>query len=108
MNVRLRRLQAEYARLQYIFEGHERIRIVEAAGQPPEKYVIEYRVKGLVEEKNAVIVEREVHRAEISLGPLYPREMPRCVMLTPVFPPNIDHLAICTEDIGAAGQWLDQ
>jgi len=29
-------------------------------------------------------------------------------MLTPVFHPNIDHLAICTEDIGAAGQTIDQ
>ena len=108
MNLRLRRMQSEYARLQYVFAGHERICIVEAIGRPPEKYVVEYHLKGLVEEKGGEIVERNIHRAEISLGPDYPREMPRCVMLTPVFHPNIDHIAICTQDIGAAGQTLDQ
>ena len=107
MSVRLRRLQAEFERLKIVFAGHERIRIVDAIGIPPDRYVVEYRVKGLVEE-NDDIHEREVHRAEIALGPGYPREMPRCVMLTPVFHPNIDHLAICTEDIGSAGRTLDQ
>jgi ubiquitin-protein ligase len=107
MNVRLRRLVSEYARLQLVFEGHDRIGIVETIGRPPEKYLIEYQLKGLVEENNE-ICERNTHRAEITLGPGYPREMPRCVMLTPVFHPNIDHLAICTEDIGSAGQTLDQ
>lgn len=107
MSVRLRRLQAEYERLKIIFDGHEHIRIAEVSGRPPEKYVVEYRLKGLVEE-NGEICERDLHRAEISLGSNYPREMPRCVMLTPVFHPNIDHLVICPEDIGSAGQTLDQ
>lgn len=107
MSVRIRRLFAENERLKVIFANHERIRIVEAAGRPPDRYVVEYHVKGLVEEQDE-IREREVHRAEITLGADYPREMPRCVMLTPVFHPNIDHLAICTEDIGAAGQMLDE
>jgi ubiquitin-protein ligase len=107
MNVRVRRLQGEHARLQFVFAGHERIRIVESIGRPPERYVIEYTVKGLVEE-GGEIKERGLHRAEITLGPGYPREMPRCVMLTPVFHPNIDHLAVCTEDISSAGQKLDR
>src|SRR6266566_1689297 len=107
MSVRLRRLQAEYERLKVVFADHERIRVAETLGRPPDKYVIEYRIKGLVEE-GGVVGEKDLHRAEISLGPGYPREMPRCVMLTPVFHPNIDHLAICTEDIGSAGQTLDQ
>jgi ubiquitin-protein ligase len=107
MSVRLRRLQAEYERLQVLFEEHPRIRIVAALGRPPDKYIVEYQVKGLVEE-NGKIQGRALHRAEITLGPSYPREMPRCVMLTPIFHPNIDYLAICTEDIGSAGQTLDQ
>jgi ubiquitin-protein ligase len=107
VSIRLRRLQAEYERLTSLFSDHERIRIAEAIGDPPDRYVIEYRVKGLVEE-NGEIKSRETHRAQITLGHNYPRERPRCVMLTPVFHPNIDHLAICTEDIGAAGQTLDQ
>ncbi|MGD0859060.1 MAG: DUF4190 domain-containing protein [Terracidiphilus sp.] len=107
MSVRLRRLQAEYERLRLLFEGHPRIQIVETAGDPPDRYTIEYRLKGLVQEKDGIQV-REVHRAKIMLGPNFPKEMPQCVMLTSVFHPNIDHLAICTEDIGAAGQTVDQ
>ena len=107
MSVRLRRLQAEYERLKVVFANHQRIRVAEVHGRPPDRYVIEYLLKGLVDEDGGVR-EKDVHRAEISLGPGYPREMPRCVMLSPVFHPNIDHLAICTEDIGSAGQTLDQ
>jgi ubiquitin-protein ligase len=107
MSVRLRRLQAEYERLRLLFKDHPRIRIVETAGDPPDRYTIEYHLKGLVQEKDSIQV-REVHRAKITLGPNFPKEMPQCVMLTSVFHPNIDHLAICTEDIGSAGQTVDQ
>src|ERR1017187_4080513 len=107
MSVRLRRLQAEHEKLKRLFEGHDRISIVETAGDPPDRYTLEYRIKGLVQENNEIHV-REVHRARIILGPNFPKEMPQCVMLTSVFHPNIDHLAICTEDIGSAGQTVDQ
>jgi len=107
MNVRLRRLQAEYERLKFVFDEHPHIHIESAAGDPPEHYTIEYRVKGLVEEGGGVI-ERDVHRAQIILGVDYPQCMPRCIMLTPVFHPNIDHLAICTEDIGSVDQRLEE
>jgi len=107
MSVRLRRLKNEHARLTRLFSDHERIRIVGAIGDPPERYIIEYRLKGLVEDRDG-IHEQTVHRAQITLGPNYPKERPRCEMLTPVFHPNIDHLAICTEDIGSAGQTLEE
>lgn len=107
MNVRIRRLHAEYERLKVMMDGYQYASIIETFGSPPEKYMVEYHVKGLTE-VNGEMCEREVHRAEITLGPAYPKEMPRCVMLTPVFHPNIDHLAVCTEDIGSAGQTLDQ
>ena len=107
MNVRLRRLQAEFERISQLFAHHDRIRILESFGNPPERYVIEYRLTGLVEEQGE-IKERGLHRAQIVLGRNYPRELPRCSMLTPVFHPNIDHLRICTEDIGSAGKTIDQ
>ncbi len=107
MSVRLRRLQAEYERVTRLFAGHERIRVVDISGDPPEIYTIEYRVKGLVEEKGE-IKERYLHRARITLGRDYPKAMPHCVMLTTVFHPNIDHLTVCTKDIGYAGETLDQ
>jgi ubiquitin-protein ligase len=107
MSVRVRRLQAEYARVRALFASHPRIRIVEAAGDPPDRYVVEYQLTGLVEEAGE-LKERQTHRAQIVLPTNYPRQRPRCEMLTPVFHPNIDPLGICTEDIGAAGQTLDQ
>lgn len=107
MSIRLRRLQAEHQRLTRLFANHPRIQILEALGDPPDAYVVEYHLQGLVEEKGDVKPCR-LHRARISLGPNYPKERPRCIMLTPVFHPNIDHLAVCTEDIGAASQTLDQ
>lgn len=107
MSVRIRRLYAEYERLKTVMEGYQHARIIETFGRPPEKYIVEYHVRGLTDESGE-IRERNIHRAEINLGPAYPKEMPRCVMLTPVFHPNIDHLAVCTEDIGSAGQTLDQ
>jgi len=106
MSARLRRLQAEYERLNVLFRDHDRIRIAEAVGDPPEKYVIEYRVRGLVETK-AGVEERGLHRVQITLGPDYPRVQPECVALDPVFHPNIDYLAICTADVSAAGQKLE-
>lgn len=62
MSVRLRRLQAEYERLRLLFEDHPRIRIVETAGDPPDRYTIEYRIKGLVQEKTASTYERFIVR----------------------------------------------
>ncbi len=108
MSVRLRRLYAEYERLKMLFAGHEHIRIVEALGDPPDRYVIEYRVKGLTETKEGVQESNE-HRVQITLGPNYPNEMASCIVVgKPVFHPNIDHLAVCTADVSSASRTLDQ
>lgn len=108
MSVRLRRLYAEHERLKALFANHDRIRIVDAIGDPPDRYVVEYHVRGLTETKDGAIVERNLHRVQITLGPNYPKDMPVCIVLgTPIFHPNIDHLAVCTEDVSAAGRTLD-
>jgi len=107
MNRRYQRLWVTHEEIKFLFADHERIGIVDAAGDPPDRYVIEYRVRGLTETKEG-IVEREVHRVQITLGPNYPNEAPYCVMLTPVFHPNIDGFKICTEDVTPAGRRLDQ
>jgi len=101
----LRRLAAEYARVQALFKGHDRIHIVEAIGDPPDRYVIEYRLRGLVEEKGK-IAERDEHRVRIELDPDYPHKAAHLVMLTPVFHPNINELAICTRDVRAVEEQL--
>lgn len=108
MSVRLRRLYAEYERLKVLFANHERIRIAETFGDPPDRYIIEYKLKGLTETKDG-IRQLYTHRVQITLGPNYPNEMPSCIVVgTPVFHPNIDHLAICTADVSSASRTLDQ
>ena len=103
MNPRIRRLQADYQEIQTAFESHPRMKLVEARGNPPESYVIELQVKGLVPDSLEIT---ETHRAEIFLPLDYPRRPPLCRMTTPVFHPNIDPQKICIGDHWSAGQSL--
>src|SRR5688572_33097838 len=103
---RLRRLQADSEEMQRCFREHAKIRLVEAQGVPPEKYVLEYRIRSLVPADSGGQHVRMVHRAEILLPLDYPRRPPFCRMTTPVFHPNIDPQKICAGDHWSAGQSL--
>ena len=104
---RLRRLQADYARATEVFSHHPFIRLVEALGDPPDRFTFEFAVKGLREEGES-LQEGATHRAEVFLPLDYPRRPPVCRMLTPVFHPNIDSQKICIGDHWSAGQSLLQ
>ena len=106
MSVRLRRLQADYEQIEKRFASSPHIVIRKATGNPPERYEIEYRVRGLVVKDDGEIVEASVHVAEIVLTRGYPRRPPQCKMLTPIFHPNIDPGAICIGDHWAASEAL--
>jgi ubiquitin-protein ligase len=100
MNLRLKRLYADYKRVSQLFNDHPYITIKNVRGNPPERYQIEYRIKGL-EQKGREIVEKSSHLVEIVLTRGYPtQEAPLCRMLTPVFHPNIAPHAICIADPG--------
>ncbi len=89
MSIRLRRLMGDYEKIKTEFSGHKYISIKEVTGNPPEKYQIEYNVKGLrwdAVQKLPVVVEK--HLVEIYLSAEYPRSKPTCSALTPVFHPN--------------------
>jgi ubiquitin-protein ligase len=105
---RLRRLQADSEEMQRCFREHAKIRLVEAQGVPPEKYVLEYRIRSLVPADSGGKHVRTIHRAEILLPIDYPRRPPFCRMTTPVFHPNIDPQKICIGDHWSAGQSLAQ
>jgi ubiquitin-protein ligase len=105
MSVRHRRLLADHRMVSTAFADHPYIRVVEAAGDPPERYKIEYRVRGLVVQ-NEQIVPKEEHLVEVFLTLSYPRQAPQCRMLTPVFHPNIAPHAICIGDHWSAGESL--
>lgn len=105
MSVRLKRLRADAELVQRAFASHPRIRLVEAIGDPPERYRFELLVRGRVV-VNDEVVPRDRHLVEIYLTLGYPRQAPQCRMLTPVFHPNVAPHAICIGDHWSAGQSL--
>ncbi len=107
MTPRIRRLAADHERIRNAFAGTPRIRLLSAVGDPPERYVFEFLVRGLVEESGGGLIFQDSHRAELFLPLEYPRRPPLCRMLTPVFHPNIDPQKICIGDHWSAGQALD-
>lgn len=106
MNPRIRRLQADYQQVLAEFSRHPRIRILQTQGEPPERYLVEYRVLSLVPEGEKGFREADSHKAELFLPVDYPRRPPFCRMLSPVFHPNIDASKICIGDHWSAGQRL--
>lgn len=107
MNVRLKRLKADYDQICLCFSGKSKIKVINTTGTPPNKYQIEYLVTGL--QKNAGMEKPRFHNSfivEIVLTGSYPSMAPQCRMLTPVFHPNIAPHAICIGDHWAAGESL--
>lgn len=104
-SVRLRRLFADYEKVTRYVREHPRIELVQAEGNPPERYQLHYQVLGL-RRKDEELVEVNSHLVEITLPRDYPRTPPQCRMLTPVFHPNIAPHAICIGDHWSAGEPL--
>lgn len=106
MNARLRRIYSDYQSILDEFAGHPYITVTPVQGDPPEAYVVEYRVKGLeLDPATNRPKIRDYHRARIYLHKDYPREKPKCVLETPIFHPNFGSY-ICIGDFWAAGETL--
>lgn len=103
--VRLRRLNADHARIKEYVRLHPRIRVIQAQGDPPERYQFEYRVRSL-RKVNDELQPVDTHLVEVHLPLNYPRTPPQCRMLSPVFHPNIAPHAICVGDHWSAGESL--
>ena len=103
--VRRRRLAADFEKLTDYVRQHARVRLVQSAGDPPEHYQLEYRIRSLrmVHEELQPV---DKHLVEIKLPLNYPRVPPQCRMLSPVFHPNIAPHAICVGDHWSAGESL--
>ena len=103
---RLRRLRADHQLIHDMFTGHPYITVEAVQGNPPEKYLVTYRVRGLRwDSRRSCPVEQGLHSTEIYLGADYPREKPKCVMRSDVFHPNFGSY-ICIGDHWAAGETL--
>ncbi len=103
--VRLRRLQADYEKLRTFLCRQPRIRLIQVQGTPPERYQLEFQIRGL-REVDGQLQAVANHIVEIALPLNYPRLPPQCRMLTPVFHPNIAPHAICIGDHWNAGEPL--
>ena len=103
---RLRRLAADAAQMRSVFSNAGLIRIRAMRGEPAELYQVEYSVRGLVRGQHGAPVLRDNHLVEIQLTLDYPRQSPKCKMLTPIFHPNIEPAAICVGDHWTAGERL--
>lgn len=68
-----------------------------AHGEPPERYLVTFRGRGLMRRSETEPVESaEVHRVEIRLGIDYPRSRPDLQWLTSIYHPNISAVgAVC-------------
>jgi hypothetical protein len=82
------------------------VELVQAIGNPPEKYQLRYQIKSLRKDGDVEPVLATQHMVEIVLPRDYPRTPPLCRMLTAVFHPNIAPHAICIGDHWNAGEPL--
>ncbi len=104
--MRTRRLMADAEQMKKAFTGFPLITIESMQGNPPDLYRIAYRIRSLTREAGGKLAYQDHHVAEIQLTSEYPRQSPKCKMLTPIFHPNIDPVAICVGDHWAASERL--
>lgn len=93
---RTRRLRADHEAMKTLKENST-ILDFQAFGDPPERYLITFKGKGLVRRSETEAVETaDVHRVEIRLGIDYPRSRPDLQWLTSIYHPNISAVgAVC-------------
>ncbi len=93
---RTRRLKADFEALKQLKE-QSTIVDFQAFGDPPERYLVTFKGKGLVRRGEHEPVEMAgVHRVEIRLGIDYPRSRPDLQWLTSIYHPNISAVgAVC-------------
>lgn len=103
--VRLKRLQADFEKMQQYVTRHPRLQLIQADGTPPERYQLEYRIRSLRQADDELTAVKS-HMVEITLPLSYPRMPPQCRMLTPIFHPNIAPHAICIGDHWSPGEPL--
>lgn len=103
-NPRMKRLQADYARLLELSRRSTFVYLMDTEGNPPGKYELRLTCKGITHVENDQPFFSEDHRLNIYLPPGYPRERPVFQMMTPVWHPNIARNgSVCYGDAGDHG-----
>jgi ubiquitin-protein ligase len=106
LSPRARRLLADAEQVRAGFRDFPLIRIRSITGDPPDLYQVEYRVRGLTRGPDGKPVYQDEHLMEMQLTYEYPRQGPKCRMLTPIFHPNFEPAMICVGDNWTAGERL--
>jgi WD40 repeat protein/ubiquitin-protein ligase len=98
MSAHLKRLRADYEAITREFSDHPKITVTPLHGDPPDIYEVTYNIVGL--ELDVITVrprKRSQHKVRFYLHSAYPEEMPKCVVETPIFHPNLTSLG-CVDD----------
>lgn len=106
LSPRQRRLASDFRMMKEHFTTFPLIHLEQAFGNPPERYVVSYHVRGIECLRGGQVVYRNYHEVEIKLPGTYPRTPPTCRMLTPIFHPNIEPAIICIGDHWTAAERL--
>jgi ubiquitin-protein ligase len=87
-----RRLRSDRSALERLQEESTIVRF-RANGDPPQRYLLEFKGKSLARERGKIVVQT-THQVEIKLGASYPRSMPELRWLTPIYHPNISEIGL--------------
>ena len=98
MTMGSQQLAEDYAQLKELIELYPNISIIKVEGQPPDKYELEYRLRGFIKNDSGTVDIGDAHRVRISLPFGYPHFAPIAKPLTPIFHPDIDPAAIRIAD----------
>lgn len=104
--MRVRRMLADADHMNKLFSNFPLIRVVSMEGSPPDRYRVQYHIRGIARGNDGQPVYRDMHLVEIQLTSDYPRQSPKCRILTPIFHPNFDPTIICVGDHWTAAERL--
>lgn len=110
-SVRKKRLGNDFQALsELVANSGGTLEIISTNGNPPYKYVIEYRCRGIERLQGNEPVFRTNHQVEISLGSNYPnKDKPDTKFLTPIFHPNIwQHKGVCLGSFWTMAETLSE
>lgn len=107
-NPQMRRLRADYERVQQLVNQSDLIRIINTQGNPPNVYTIEYTCRGVERVQGNQAVMRDTHQVVFTLPSGYPRDKPHVRFETPIFHPNISSGGGVCIGPWYASKWLDE
>ncbi len=84
------KLTTDHKKVTHIIKQYKNINLVGTAGEPPDEYDIEYKVRGYAYSPDGKIKVNKQHRVRIKLPFGYPHFPPTVKPLSPIFHPDID------------------